>query len=227
MKLRFNSVVKMLAIAAAMAVASSASAQSAGQWTAKLGANKITPKVESGDVSAPALPGTKGDAGSNTQPVLVFAYGLSDNISTEFALGTPYKTPLYGAGSIQGVGKIASVEVLPPTLFIQYRFFEPTSMFRPYVGVGVTYAYFMKAKGSGQLTAITNTGGSTPTTFKIDNKVAGTLQAGLVFNISERWFADAAYTKTYLKTKVNYSTGQTQDMTLDPQGVSVGIGYKF
>jgi outer membrane protein len=226
MKLRSNQAVKMLALAAAMAVASSASAQSAGQWTAKLGLNKITPKVESGDVSAPALPGSKVDVGSDTQPVLVFNYGLTDNISVEAALGTPYKHELYGAGAIQGTGKLGSVEALPPTVFIQYRFFQPKTTVRPYVGLGLTYAYFMKAKGSGQLTALTNTGGEA-TTFKNDNKVTGTLQAGVVYNINERWFADLAVTKTFLKTTAHFSTGQTQEITLDPQAVSFGIGYKF
>jgi outer membrane protein len=30
-----------------------------------------------------------------------------------------------------------------------------------------------------------------------------------------------------LKTKATFSTGQTQNITLDPLGVSVAIGYKF
>ena len=226
MKLRLHSAIKLLAVTAAMALASSASAQSAGQWTAKVGVNEITPKVDSGDVSAPALPGTKGDVNSSTRPVFVFAYGLTDNISTELDLGLPYKHTLTGAGAVQGIGKIGTVEALPPTLFIQYRFFEPSARVRPYVGLGVTYAYFQKATGSGQLTALTNTGGA-PVTFKIDNKVAGTAQIGVAVTISERWFADLTVAKTKLKTKVNFSTGQTQDMTLDPQAVMIGFGYKF
>ena len=70
MKVRLNSALQLLALAAAMACASSASAQSAGQWTATVGINKITPKVDAGDVSEPALPGTKVDIGSDTEPVV-------------------------------------------------------------------------------------------------------------------------------------------------------------
>lgn len=226
MKLRLHSAITLLLASAAMAIAGSASAQSAGQWTAKVGMNQITPKVDSGDVSAPALPGTKGDVNSSTRPVFMFAYGLTDNISAELDLGVPYKHTLYGAGAIQGVGKIGTVQSLPPTAFIQYRFFAPTAMIRPYVGLGATYAYFQKAEGSAQLTAITNVGGQS-TTFKIDNKLAGTAQLGVAVAINERWFADLAITKTKLKTRVNFSTGQTQDMTLDPQSISIGFGYKF
>jgi outer membrane protein len=227
MKVRLNSVVKMLVAVAAVAAASGASAQSAGQWTVAVGVNKITPHVESGDISAPALPGSKGDVGSDTQPVVVIDYGITDNISVETALGTPYKHKIYGAGAIAGVGELGSVEALPPTIFAQYRFFQPSAMIRPFVGVGLAYAYFQKATGSGKMTALTNPGSSTPTTFKIDNKLTGALQAGVAVNINERWFASAAIIKTFLKTDVHFSTNQTQHMKLDPQAVMVSVGYKF
>ena len=227
MKVRLNSVVKMLLAGAAIAAASGASAQSAGQWTVAAGANKITPKVDSGDLSAPALPGSKGDVGSDTQPVVVIAYGLTDNITVETLLGTPYKHKVSGAGAIAGTGQLGTIQALPPTVFLQYRFFQPSAMVRPYVGVGITYAYFMKETGSGRLSALTDPGSPTPTTFSIDNKLAGSLQAGLVVNINERWFANASLVKTFLKTDVHFSTGQTQRMKLDPQAVLVAVGYKF
>ncbi|NHZ80555.1 outer membrane beta-barrel protein [Massilia sp. CCM 8695] len=221
-----NSVGKAVAAAAVMALASSASAQSAGQWTAKVGVAEITPKVKSGDVSAPALPGTKAAIGSDTKPIFSFSYSLTDNVTAELDLGMPFKHTLYGAGSIEGTGKLGTVKALPPTMLVQYRFFKPEAMLRPYLGVGITYAYFAKETGSGQMTAISDIGGP-PTTFKVKNKLAGSLQAGLVYNINERWFADVAYIKTFLKTKVDFSSGQTQDITLDPQVISFGIGYKF
>jgi outer membrane protein len=226
MKSTFHNAVTLLAVVGAVAIAPAASAQSAGQYTVKVGANKITPQVESGDVSAPALPGTKAAVGADTEPVLMVAYGLTDNISAEIDMGLPYKHKFYGAGAVQGLGQIGSVQSLPPTAFIQYRFFEPKAMFRPYVGLGATYAYFQKESGSGALTATTNIGGQ-PTTFKVKNKLAATLQAGVAVNLSERWFVDATYTKTYLKTQVNFSTGQFQDMTLNPKSVSLAVGYKF
>lgn len=216
----------VLALAAALAAASTASAQSAGSWLATLGVNKITPKVDSGDVSAPALPHTKADVGSDTKPRLAFAYMLTDNISAELDLGLPYKHDLIGDGAIKGTGKVGDSEVLPPTALLQYRFLAADARVRPYVGVGITYAYFQKETGSSQLTALLNTGGP-GTTFKLDNKFAASFQLGGTVRINERWFADATVIKTYLKTKVHFSTGQTQDVKLDPVALSVSIGYKF
>jgi outer membrane protein len=226
MKVRFNSVVKMLVLASALACATGASAQSAGQWTAKFGFNELTPKVESGDLSAPALPNTRADVESDIQPVLIFAYGLTDNISLEAALGTPYKHKIVGAGAIAGAGELGTVQVLPPTLFAQYRFFSPSSRFRPFVGIGATYAYFMKARGSGKMTALLNPGGE-PVTFDIDNKFTYTGQVGLAVNFNEKWFADATVNKSKLRTDVHFSTGQTKHMKLDPVAVVLAVGYKF
>ena len=182
--------------------------------------------MESGDLSAPALPHTQADVGSDTQPVLVFDYGVTDNITVEIPLGLPFKHTLYGAGAIAGTGKLGSSEVLPATALVQYRFFDPKASVRPYLGAGATFAYFTKTTGSGQLTALLDVGGP-PSTFKVKNKLAATVQAGVAVAINDRWFANAEVTKTFLKTKATFSTGQTQDIKFDPLGVSVGIGYKF
>ena len=223
----FNTTVKLLALAAAMSVATAGSAQqTAGTWLVTAGINKITPKVDSGDVSAPALPGTKADIDPDTKPRVAFAYMVTDNISAEIDLGLPYKHDLVGAGSIEGTGKLGTSEVLPPTAFIQYRFLPANAMFRPYVGLGITYAHFQKERGSGQLTAILNTGGP-GATFKVDDKWAASYQIGGTVKINEQWFVDATVIKTMLKTKVHFSTGQTQDIRLDPLAVSVSVGYNF
>jgi outer membrane protein len=227
MNRNFEGAIKLLAVAAVVTASAAVSAQTAGTWSGKIGINKITPKVTSGDMSAPALPGTKADVGSDTEPVFIGSYMITDNISAELDLGLPYKHDLLGAGSISGTGKLGTAKVLPPTLFAQYRFLPASSAFRPYVGLGLTYAYFTAETGSGAMTALTNTGSSTPTTFKLDNAFGVTVQLGVTYAFNAKWFADVAVTKTYLKTTAHFSTGQTQDIKLDPVAVSAGIGYHF
>ena len=218
--------VKLLALAAMLA-AGGAQAQSKGQYTVKVSINELNPHVTSGNVTAPALPNSKADVGPAIRPNLVFSYGLTDNISAQLDLGWPYKHTIYGAGALEGTGALGSVVALPPTAFIQYRFFKPDAVIRPYVGLGATAAIFRHATGSGQLTALTNIGSGIPTTFKIKNKLAATAQVGIVFNLNEKYYFDVGYTKTKLKTKVTFSTNQTQDMQLDPSSFSIGVGRKF
>lgn len=227
MKVRISTAVKMLAVAAAMVAASGASAQSKGQLTAAFGAGKITPHVESGNISAPALPNSKGDVGANTQPILVLNYGLTDNITLETAIAPPYKHKIYGADAISGTGELGTVQALPATLFVKYNFFEPSAMIRPFVGIGATYAYFMKETGSFKMTALTNPGGGVPTTFSIDNKFTYSAQAGVNVSFTDRLFVNATFVKTKLRTDVHFSTGQYQHMKLDPSTVILGVGYKF
>jgi outer membrane protein len=221
-----SNVVKLLVAAGALAVAGSAAAQAKGQWAVSLGATQITPHVESGAITAPALPNSLGDVGKDTEPVIVVNYGFTDNITGEFTFASPYKHSLYGAGAIAGTGELGTVEALPPTAFVQYRFFSPTSAFRPYVGLGVTYAYFYKETGSFRLTALTNPGGPA-TTFSIDNKWTVSGQVGAVWNFNEKWFLNAALVKTRLRTDVHFSTHQGQHMKLDPNSTMLTLGYKF
>ena len=228
MKKDFGSKIQILAIAAALMTASAAvSAQSAGTWSVKAGLNQITPHVDSEDMSPSALPGTKMDVGSDTQPIVTVGYMYSDNVSVELALGLPYKHDLIGDGAIRGTGKLATVEALPPTLFLQYRFLQAQSKFRPYAGLGLTYAYFQKETGSGAGTALTNPGSPVPTTFKVDAAWGITPQIGVTYALSDKWFADLCVSKTFLKTTAHYSTGQTIDLTLDPVAVSIAVGYHF
>jgi outer membrane protein len=226
MKLSSN-VVKLLAAAGILAAAGSAAAQSQGQFTVSVGATQIKPDVTSGAITAPALPNSIGDVEKDTQPMALISYSLTDNISVETAIGTPYKHKIYGAGAIAAGGQLGSVEALPAIALLQYRFFEPNSRFRPYVGLGVTYAYFQKETGSFKMTALTNPGGSKPTTFSIDNKFAVSGQVGVNFAVTEKWFLNAAYVKTRLSTDVHFSTNQTQHMKLDPDSYIFTVGYKF
>jgi outer membrane protein len=227
MNKRFGSVLKILAVAAALTASAAASAQSAGVWSVQVGAKKITPKTESGFLTAPTLPGVQNDVASDTEPVVTFDYMITDNIGLETYIAPPFKHDQLGAGSIKGTGKLGSVESLPATLLVQYRFLEPKARFRPYVGVGITYGYFQKETGSAQLTALTNTGSSTATTFKVESAWGSTVQVGGALAINDRWFIDLNVTKTYIKTTSRFSTGQTIDLKLDPVSVSLSVGYHF
>jgi outer membrane protein len=222
-----KSMLKIATVAFALGAVNTASALDLQNWSMKVGVNKITPKVQSGDITAPGIPGSKVDVGSNTQPIFSFSYAYNNNIYDEIVLGVPYKHEISGAGAIAGVGKTGTVKSMPPTVFGQYRFLEAQSMFRPYLGIGLTYGYFYGESGTAALTALTNTGSATATTFSVDSAWGLSPQAGVTYRIDDKWFADFAVVKTFLKTKAHFSTGQTVDMRLDPLSTSLSLGYHF
>ena len=133
--------VRVTAAAVALAACGLASAQTAGTWSARIGVTNLSPDVNSGNLSAPSFPNTKVDAKGNTQLSGGINYMLTDNLALDLPLATPFKHDLVGDGAIAGVGKLGSTKAIPATLLLQYRFNEPNAAFRPYVALGLTYAY--------------------------------------------------------------------------------------
>jgi len=216
-----------LTVALALAASASACAQSAGTWSVAAGVNDIAPQGTSSPLSAPSIPNSTTKVSSDAQPIIDITYMVTDNLAVEVGLGTPYKHNLSGAGALQGSGQLGTLKQLPPTVFGQYHFLPADSMFRPYLGVGLTYAMFYDEQGSGTLTAISNTG-QTPTTFTVDNKWGITPEAGLSYAFNSKWFIDAMVGKTYISTTVHLSPGgQTATAKLNPEVGSIVIGYRF
>jgi len=219
---------KCIALAAAALLATGAAqAQSAGSILVRVGATQITPHVKSGDLTAPSLPGTQADIKSASQLSGGVTYMVTDNIAVDVPLALPFTHDIVGAGAISGVGKIGEVRALPITVLGQYRFLEAKSAFRPFLEAGLTYAKFYKEKSEASLTAMTGGSPASPTTLKVDSKLAATIGIGGSFMVNERCFIEGAFTKTFLKTTTTLSTGQTLDAKLDPTSVSLAVGYRF
>jgi outer membrane protein len=227
--------VKFLA-AAALLTAGSAFAQTAGTWMVRAGVTTISPQVSSGCLSAPdfgdlgaggALGCTRSDVSSDTQPSGGITYMLTDNIAVDVPVALPFKHKLIGQGSLAGAGEVGEVQALPFVVFLQYRFLDASAKFRPYIGLGATYAYFFNEQGSGKLTATTNPGSVTPTTFKTDAKFVLTPQIGATIAVNDKWFVDLHFSKSNLSTTTTFSTGQHIDIALDPTSYGIDVGFKF
>ena len=221
-----QSIASALVATVALCGAGAAQAQVAGEILVKVGWNKIMPKVKSDDLTAPSLPGSKIDIKSASALFATVTYMITDDISVEALGGLPYKHDIVGAGAVAGVGKIGSIHQVSPTVLLQYRFLAADAPFRPYVGVGPTFAKFYGSKGSAALTAVTNPGGP-PTTIGGDTEWGTTLEAGANYKIDKHWFIDAAVLKTFISTKATLSTGQSTSAKLNPIAINASIGYTF
>ncbi len=221
-----HSIASALVATVALCGVGAAQAQVAGQVMVKLGWNKIMPKVKSDDLTPPSLPGSKIDIKSASALFFTATYMITDDISVEALGGLPYKHDVVGAGAVSGVGKISSIHQISPTIMLQYRFMNADSPFRPYIGAGPTFAKFYGSKGSAALTAVTNPGGP-PTTVGGDTEWGSTIEAGANYKIDKHWFLDAAFLKTFIKTRAPLSTGQVAKATLNPVSINASIGYTF
>jgi outer membrane protein len=177
-------------------------------------------------MTAPSFANTQTDVGKDTQLSGGLTYMYTDNLSVDIPVALPFTHKLLGAGALAGAGQLGSVKSLPFTVFGQYRFNQATSTFRPYLGLGITYAYFFDEQGSNALTATTNPGG-TPTSLSVASKFALTPQLGFTYVLNEKWMIDTSLSKTFLKNRTSFSTGQTIDTALDPISFSLGLGMRF
>lgn len=213
--------------ALALALSGGAQAQTAGSWLVRAGATQISPQVTSGDLSPPSFTGSKVDVRADTQLAGGITYMLTDHWAVDVPLALPFKHDVIGAGAIAGVGKIGEVKVLPMTVFAQYRFLEANARVRPYVGLGVTYAKFFKERGTAALTGLTGGSPSRPTTLSAESRFGLTPQVGVSIALNDQWSLDVAYYKTFVKTRNTLSTGQTIDVKLNPNVVTLGVVYRF
>ena len=215
---------KLSVLAICMTTCGAAAAQTAGTVMIKGGYNHFDTHVTSGDITG--SPGAKIDVGQAGNVFGSIAYMLTDNIATELTLGLPPNHDIYASGTIAAVGKIASADILPLALSIQYRFFEAKSAFRPYVGIGVVRGMFRNVKGTPTLTAITHPGGP-ETTASIDSVWGLTIQAGFSYALNDNWFIDCVIVPMFIKTTARLSTGQTVEAKVNPVGFNLSVGYRF
>ncbi|MCG2592200.1 outer membrane beta-barrel protein [Ramlibacter sp. XY19] len=216
------------AVAAAVAAACvSAQAQSAGTWMFSGGVTHIAPNTSSGTLSPPAPPNTTVDIGSDTQPTLAVGRMLTDNWSVEVPIGFGFKHSITGTGGIAGVGEIGTVKALPISVFAQYRFLEPAARFRPYVMLGLTYAYFYDEAGSATLNALNPINPPGGTKLSVDSKFALTPGLGLTARVADKWYIDLQYARSFLKTRTTLSSGQHIDTKLNPDVYRLSVGYLY
>ncbi len=228
MKQRINPLAAATVVmACGLLAAGAAQAQTAGTLLLRAGVTQIRPNVDSGDLTAPALGGTQADIRASTRLSGGVAYMLTDHFAVDVPLAVPFKHEIVGDGAIAGVGKIGEVRSLPITVMGQYRFLDAKAPLRPYVGAGLTYAKFYKAKSTAALSALTGGTPSMPTTLSVESKLAATVQLGVSYAFNEHWFADATVLHTFLKTRTTLSTGQTLDTKVDPDTVALTVGYMF
>ena len=227
MKSKFCFALSAITALTALTLGSAAQAQSQGSWLVRGGIMQLAPQVTSGNLTAPSLTGVQSGVSNSTQYSGGVTYMLSNSVAIDLPLALPFKHNLYGTGSIAGVGKIGDTKAIPATVMVQYRFGEASGLFRPFLGLGVTYAKFDGEHTTAALSGLTGGTPLMPTTLSIQSKLAATLQVGASYKIDERWFVDGAFTRTPLKTRNTLSTGQTLDITLNPIGISLGVGMRY
>ena len=201
---------KVLPLLIAAAFASPAVlAHQAGDILVRGGLAFVSPQTSSDDV----LGTGELDIDSNMQLGLTLSYMLTDNWGVELLAATPFSHSV----STPGLGEVAKVKHLPPTLMAQYYFGDANSKVRPYVGAGINYTTFFDEEGRGALAG---------TDVSVDSSWGLAGQVGLDMAINDRWFVNASAWLIDIDTDVHTAVG-TINTSLDPVAFMFGVGYRF
>lgn len=185
----------------------------AGTVMIRLRAIGVIPENTSSSVSA--ISG-KVNVTATPAPEIDLSYFITDNIAIE-GIAASTRHSVSANNTAIGHVPVGNVWVLPPTVTLQYHFM-PQSRFSPYLGAGLTVAFFYNSQAVGPVA----------TKFGLENNVGAAIQAGFDYNFSGHWFANFDVKQVFLSTKARINGGAVIARTnLDPTIVGAGIGYRF
>ena len=173
-------------------------------WMVRIRA--LNMQVDNGN--SPDVAGAKVTVNDKTFPEVDIAYNFTRNVSAELVLTYPQKHDVLLQGN-----KIGTIKHLPPALLLQYQF-APGATINPYIGGGINYTRFMSAKLPAGIT--TDKGSFGPA-----------LQIGADLEVARNIYVNLDFKRVKIDTDVKVSGAKLTTLKVDPNLISVGIGWRF
>lgn len=169
---------------------------------------------------------------------------FDDRWSAELVLGIPPKhdvklrssNPAIAAGPFQaGVTSklqaadgevVATVKEIAPTAFINYRFFDASSAFRPYVGGGLNYTNF-KVTSTQAGNDLYNDG---PVRISSTDSIGLAFHMGADYKFNKNWLLNASWSTAGVKNNITIRTDHSQQNAsyrFHPSVFSLMVGYQY
>ena len=159
----------------------------------------------------------KADVDNAVSLDLDFSYFFTENLAAELTL-TYSRHNVSAKGTAVGDIDLGSLDILPPTLTLQYHFM-PQKPFRPYLGAGVSYVLIPQ-----------NDPGAADSISYESGVFGPAIQAGFDYFFNEHWCLNIDVKKVWVNVDANvHALGTTVSTSVDvnPWLIGVGIGYRF
>jgi outer membrane protein len=186
-------------------------AKEAGDWIVRAGATHIAPKSDNGSLDAD--PTIELDVDSATMFTFDGTYMISNNWAVELLAALPFKHDV----SATGLGKVATVKHLPPTLSGQYHF-NPAGKFSPYVGAGVNWTIFFDEDPKGALEDVD---------LKLTNSLGLAAVVGVDIPLTENMLLNATVRWMNIESDVKVNGDKAAKAKIDPWIYAINIGWRF
>jgi outer membrane protein len=192
-----------------------ASAYEAGDVLVQFLVEGFSPEASGSIDSLGTGGGTNFNSGPVTaNPALNLSYFFTENIAAQTVLAVPWaRVDLQAGGKTQ---KLTDQWVLPLSLIGQYHFFSK-EMVSPFVGAGMTYAFFWEDQSH------------IDSHVEVDDTWGGLVNFGFNVKIPDsRFVAVLDVKKWFLRPTNTHIGGNSNDnLTVNPWFFGIGIGYNF
>lgn len=145
-------------------------------------------------------------------PELDITYNFTENVIGELVLTIPQKHDVF----LEGVGKLGSLEHLPPTLSVVYEF-QNDSGFTPYVSGGLNFTWI-----TNETISVANVDLDLE-----DYSIGLALGGGFRYQMNDHWNLDGSVKWIDLESDVTAGGARLTTAKLDPLLFSFGGSYRF
>jgi outer membrane protein len=153
---------------------------------------------------------------NSVSPELDLSYFVTDHIAVEGETGVAHNS-LTAEDTRIGTISVGKVWSAPVVLVLQYHLL-PHSRWNPYLGAGLAVLPYFDAQPGGGLVQ----------QLSVRSEVGAALQAGLDYQLSDRWYGNVDIKKLFVASYASVDDGLiTSSGHINPLIVGVGIGYRF
>lgn len=183
-----------------------------GDWLLRGGIGIVDPKSDNLTLS----PEQEIQVDTGTSLTIEGTYMFLDNWGVELLAAYPFTHDVDIDGA-EGVGNIAEVDHLPPTLSLQYHF-NPDGKFRPYIGAGLNYTTFFNEDTKGALAGAD---------LELDDSWGAAGQVGADVTLSGNWFLNLVVRYIDIDSDAKLNGADLGTVEIDPFVYQAQVGYRF
>lgn len=194
------------AVALALSIAAcTAQAQDSPQWILRAGVHPVQPKP-------------RNHAQLHIRDGVGITLSASYMASEHWGIEALAALPIDHEITLREGGKAADIRQLPPTLSLQYHFFDPNGRIRGHVGVGLNYTVFFDERTTGPLAGAELT---------LDSSLGPAAQLGLDFDLGRTWFVGVDARWFDIDTRSRLDGASLGTIEIDPYAIGLSIGRRF
>ena len=179
----------------------------AGDWLIRGGFMDVDPKSDN-----LSLPSGNLQVEDDTSFTFNVSYFFTDALALELQLATPFEHDV----DLDGAGRVATIDHLPPTVSVQYHF--QYGAFKPYVGAGVNYTIIYNENTTGALAG---------TKLELDDSFGLAAQVGMDYAIGNGWYLNGELRYVDLDSDASVNGGDIGTVEVDPFLWALNVGKFF